>query len=443
MSSQPFSDLARRYYDTFAHAWKHRGELTLPALEPHEAEFLPAALEIQAKPVSPAGRWVARVLIALVFCILAWSVLARIDIVVTAEGKLVPSGYTKVIASVDTASVRAVHVEEGQVVKTGDVLIELDSREVDSERDRALADAQNARLQSARARALITSLDRGSAPQLPAMGDIPPRRWRETRDHLQDQWRDLNAKLARLDSDIVRYKEELPLATRRAADIADLAKNGDVSKHDWLESEQTRIELARQLDDAAAQRTSLIAETRKDAQDDIAAAERTLAESVQDERRASAHSALLKLVTPVDGTVQELTVHTIGGVVAAAQPLMQIVPLQQQVQVEAFLENKDIGFVREGQAASVKIDAFEYTKYGTVSAKVVHLSRDAIHDDKRGLLYSVKIGLDRSTLLVDGRTATLESGMSSSVEIKTGSRRVIEYLLSPLIRHGRESLRER
>jgi hemolysin D len=443
MTSHRIFGLARRYRDTFAYAWRHRRELSPPALERQEAEFLPAALEIQTNPVSPAGRWVARVLMALVFCALTWSVLARIDIVVTAEGKLVPSGYTKVIASVDTASVRAVLVEEGQIVKAGDVLIELDSREVDSDRDRALADSQNARLQSARARALIASLERGSAPLLPGMGDIPPQRWRETRDHLQDQWRELNAKLARLDSGIVRYKQELPLATRRAADIAGLAKTGDVSQHDWLESEQTRIELARQLDDAEAQRTSLIAETRKDAQDDIAAAERTLADSVQDERRAIAHSALLKLVSPVDGTVQELTVHTVGGVVAAAQPLMQIVPLHQGVQVEAFLENKDVGFVREGQPASVKIDAFEYTKYGTVSARVVHLSRDAIHDDKRGLLYSVKIGLDRSTLSVDDSAAKLEPGMSSSVEIKTGSRRVIEYLLSPLIRHGRESLRER
>jgi hemolysin D len=242
---------------------------------------------------------------------------------------------------------------------------------------------------------------------------------------------------------MARFREELPLATRRAADNADLAKNGDVSKHDWLEAEQTRIEIARQLDDATAQRASLIAETRKDAQDDLAAAERTLAESVQDERRASAHSALLKLVTPVDGTVQELTAHTVGGVVSAAQPLMQIVPMQQQVEVEAFLENKDVGFVYEGQPAVVKIDAFEYTKYGTVSGKVIHLSRDAIHDEKRGPLYAVKIGLDRSALTVDGHSAVLEPGMSGSVEIKTGTRRVIEYLLSPLIRQGRESLRER
>ncbi|HWZ63608.1 MAG TPA: HlyD family type I secretion periplasmic adaptor subunit [Steroidobacteraceae bacterium] len=440
----PAWELFARYAEVFSRAWEERAELTLPALEPHEAEFLPAALEIEARPVSPVGRLVARVLMALIACLLVWSGLGRMDIVVTAEGKLIPTGYTKEIASVDVASVRLVHVEEGQVVKAGDVLVELDSREVDSERDRALADWQNARLQYARAEALLSSLARGSSPRLAQLAGVPAQRWGEAQGQLQDQWRDLTAKRARLDAAKLRYEEELPLATRRAADIAELAKSGDVSRHDWLEAEQARIEIARQLDDTVAQLTTLESGTRKDAQDELASAERTLAESAQDERRASVHGELLRLVAPVDGTVQELTVHTVGGVVPAAQPLMQIVPLQQQVQMEAFLENKDVGFVSEGQAAAVKIDAFDYTKYGIFAARVIHVSRDAIHDEKRGPLYSVKVALERSKLQVDGgRTAALEPGMSGTVEIKTGSRRVIEYLLSPLIRHGGESLRER
>jgi len=438
-----FAELARRYREVLAWSWAHRADFAVPLLEPHEAEFQPADLEIQTKPVSPTGRWVARILMALVACLLLWSILARIDIVVTAEGKLIPSEYTKVIASIDVASVRAIHVEEGQVVKAGDLLVELDSRESDSDHDRALADWQNASLQAARARSLITALDRGSAPVLPVLADVPAYRWRETRAHLLDQWRDLVAKRARLDSGIRHYQEELPLATRRAADFAELTRTGDVSQHEWLEAEQARIELARELDDSITQREALISGTRKDAQDELATAERTLADSAQEQRRASVHSELLKLVAPVDGTVQELTVHTVGGVVLAAQPLMQIVPLQHQVQMEAYLENKDVGFVEAGQTAAVKIDAFDYTRFGTLAASVVQVSRDAIHDEKRGPLYSVRVALDRSSVQIDGRTAGLEPGMSGNVEIKTGSRRVIEYVLSPLIRHGRESLRER
>ncbi len=163
----------------------------------------------------------------------------------------------------------------------------------------------------------------------------------------------------------------------------------------------------------------------------------------QDALRAGSHSRLLILVAPVDGTVQQLTVHTIGGVVPAAQPLMQIVPKDNHLEVEAFLENKDVGFVDEGQAAAVKIDAYEYTKYGTIPGRVVHVSRDAIKDEKKGLIYSVRVALDTMSIPVNGHDMELSPGMSVAVEIKTGSRRVIEYVLSPLLQHKRESLNER
>ncbi|WP_429557386.1 HlyD family efflux transporter periplasmic adaptor subunit [Paraburkholderia youngii] len=126
---------------------------------------------------------------------------------------------------------------------------------------------------------------------------------------------------------------------------------------------------------------------------------------LNDAARAEAQGDLLKLVAPVDGTVQQLAVHTVGGVIQAAQPLMKIVPTKSkvEVEVEAFIENKDVGFIREGQSAVVKIDAFEYIKYGTVAARVTHVSHDAIKDEKRGLIYSVRVTLDRSTMEIDGR----------------------------------------
>jgi len=107
------------------------------------------------------------------------------------------------------------------------------------------------------------------------------------------------------------------------------------------------------------------------------------------------------------------------------------------------LENNDVGFVEEGQIGSVNVDAFEYTKYGTVPSRVVHVSRDAIKDEKRGLIYSVRVALDASTMAVNGHEMELSPGMSVKVDIKTGSRRVIEYVLSPLLQHKRESFNER
>jgi hemolysin D len=233
------------------------------------------------------------------------------------------------------------------------------------------------------------------------------------------------------------------LATQRAKDYEELAKTNDVSQHAWFEKEEARIDLEGQLADARHQKTSLTAETRKSAQDALNEANRIAASSAQDVQKATVHGDLLKLTSPVDGTVQQLTVHTVGGVVPAAQPLMQIVPKQATVEMEAFMENKDVGFVQAGQDAQVKVDAFEYTKYGTIPAKVSHVSQDAIQDEKKGLIYSVKVVLTQPTIHVNGREVPLSPGMSGSVEIKTGTRRVIEYVLAPLLQHGRESLRER
>lgn len=443
--AEAWQELFKRYREVWAHFWKLRHELTLPDLQAHEAEFLPAALSIQTQPVSPAGRWVARILMLMLVVLFVWSLVGRFDIIVMAQGKIIPGGYTKTISSVEVASVRALNVEEGQAVKAGDVLIELDARTTHSERDKFEGDRQTAWLQTERSRALLNAIDTGKAPKLALSGvhGIDSIRIQDAQQHVQDQWRDYQAKLIRLEGEIKRYSQALPLAAQRAKDYAELAKNNDVSQHGWLEKEQAYIDLQGQLSDVRHQKAALTAEARRMAQDTLSEASRIAAASAQDVQIATVRGELLKLTSPVDGTVQQLMVHTVGGVVPAAQPLMQIVPKQASLEMEAFIENKDVGFVKAGQDAQVKIDAFEYTKYGTVLAKVSHVSQDAIQDEKRGLIYSVKVVLTQPTIVVDGRLVSLSPGMSGSVEIKTGTRRVIEYVLSPLLQHARESLHER
>jgi hemolysin D len=440
---EAYSGLFRRYKAIFAHYWQIRSQMDGKLLAPHEAEFLPAALSLQEMPVSPTARWVARVLMAFVVTLIAWAILGKIDIIVNASGKIIPSGYSKTIASVDVASVRALYVEEGQQVKEGDVLIELDTSASDSERDKATGARTMAILQTARSKALIAAIDSGQSPRFPPMEDVPEDQWQAAKMYLEGQYRDFTTKLKRIDGGIARYREDLVLATQRADDYKALLVDRDVSQHAWLEKEQARIELAGQLTDARNQHEALVAETRRTAYDQLTEGSKAAASYEQDALRSDSHSKLLKLSAPVNGTVQQLDVHTIGGVVSAAKPLMQIVPDDSRVEVEAFLANKDVGFVHEGQSVQVKIDAFQYTKYGTVVGTVSHVSRDAIPDEKKGLIYSTRIALDKSTIDVDGKNMPLSAGMSVSVEIKTGDRRIIEYVLSPLIQHQRESLNER
>ncbi len=153
--------------------------------------------------------------------------------------------------------------------------------------------------------------------------------------------------------------------------------------------------------------------------------------------------ALTRLTAPVAGTVQQLAIHTVGGVVTEAQPLMAVVPANETLEVEAQIENRDIGFVRPGQAATVKIDSFPYTRYGYLEGEVVSVSHDAVQDERKGLVFLARVRLERNHLMIDDARVTLSAGMTVSAEIRTGKRRVIDYFLSPLQVHVGGSLRER
>jgi membrane fusion protein, hemolysin D len=150
----------------------------------------------------------------------------------------------------------------------------------------------------------------------------------------------------------------------------------------------------------------------------------------------------MKLTAPVDGTVLQVTVITVVGVVTPAQQLMVIVSKDDPLEVEAFIENKVVGFDSDGQTVEIKIETFQYAKYGTIPAEVKRVSSDAINDEKRGLICSSRVKLDSDQVLVGDRLVNLSSDMAVTVEIKTGKRRVIEYFLTPLLQQKSESLRE-
>lgn len=449
---EAWAELSNRYTRTFAHFWKHRDQLQSGLFRENEAAFLPAALSIQETPPSNTARWIARILVLMILTAFAWAVFGRMDIIVNAQGKVIPSAYTKTIAAVETGSVVTLNVEEGQRVKAGQILLQLDTSALDAERDKALNDRSEAVLTLARNHALLSAIAQQRPPQLPALNAlnsqyqsrVDPDKWQAAEQQLQGQYRDYAAKSKKFADDITHYSQALPLATQQAESYKALTSTNDVSHDAWLEKEQARLQLEGQLQEARNQQASLRTETTKDALDQIADARKIAQDSSEDALQASSTSKLLTLKSPVDGTVQQLSIHALGGVVQAAQPIMQVVPSGGLVEVEATLENKDKGFVHAGQAAKVKVDTFEYTKYGTLPGKVIHVSEDAIPDEKHDKLnYSVRVLLERSTLDIDGKNTPIIPGMSVSVEIKTGDRRIIEYVLSPVLRYTHEATNER
>lgn len=244
-----------------------------------------------------------------------------------------------------------------------------------------------------------------------------------------------------------RLEQTVEIARRRAEDFQALMEKSFVSRYGFLEKEQARIEQERELAHQrlrAAELTSAIAQAAREQAAYAAEFRRTVAATLneadkraaslaQDVVKAEQKRRLTRLAAPVDGTVQQLAVFTEGGVVTPAQPLLVIAPRDYRAEVEAWLPNKDVGFVKAGQRAEIKVETFPFARYGTIPAQVTFVSNDAVNDEKRGLVFQTWLLLERSTLQVDGRTVQLTPGMAVTAEIKTGSRRVIEYFLSPLL----------
>jgi len=467
---QAIRDLARKYADAILVAWEHRKELDSPPRLSHEAQFLPAALALQETPVSPAPRVAMWLLIAFAVLTLLWSIFGKLDMVATAQGKIVPNEMVKMIQPMETAVVRAILVNDGQKVKAGDVLIELDTTVTNADTIRLENDLAVARLQSARAEGFLQGMD-GGDPVLKDLPGVDPNRLRDERRLLESQWHEYRAKLGRIEADIKSREAELssnqqmvntlertaPMVRARAEIFKGLWESEVASEEEYRQQEKLAIEqegqLAAQtekgkqlqaaLDEAIKQKESLVSETRRTILDGQHEADQKVTTNAQELIKAQQRHKLMRLVAPVDGSVQQLAIHTVGGVVTPAQQLMVVVPRDDFLEVEAFLENKDIGFVNAGQEAEVKLETFPYTKYGTIRGEVKHVSSDAIQDDKKGLIYSTRVKMEKSRIQVEDKMVDLTAGMAATVEIKTGKRRVIEYFLAPVLQYKSESLRER
>jgi hemolysin D len=461
------------------------------AIRRREAEiaFLPAALEIAETPPSPVGRAIGASIIA-VFCVaLAWASLGSVDIVATSTGKIVPGGRTKLIQPFETGVVRAIHARDGQTVKAGDVLIELDPTMTDADRERQRSDLVSAELDAARLRAALAAdplaafhPPRGASPtKIDTQRQLLISERAEQDAKISEIERQLNqkeAERATISASVAKIQATLPVLQERVGIHRTLLDKGLASKVVYLTELQDLVGLQQ---DATVQQSKLheadaaiallketkqkvAVEYRRVTYDALSKAEQKVASITQDVIKADQRTKLQSLVAPVDGAVQQLAVHTVGGVVTPAQVLAVVVPTEAPLEIEAMVSNRDIGFVHSGQKAEIKIDTFNFTHYGLLHGEVLSLSSDAIVRDKpanattdrltgaaastsephgQELQYAARISLDRTEMQIDEKLVKLSPGMAVTVEIKTGSRRIISYLLSPLAKYKQDALRER
>ncbi|NTA61583.1 HlyD family type I secretion periplasmic adaptor subunit [Agrobacterium tumefaciens] len=472
-----------------------------------DMEFLPAALEILETPASPVRVAVLWFICLLAVLTLIWGWFGKFDIVATAQGKIQPVDRVKIIQSLESGKTKTVPVKNGTIVKAGDIVVALDDTELKAEETGKIGTLNALKAESVRRATLLTLLSkrkaewpahRTNAPVVPNLffpEDIPsPLRARE-QAVFEAELRaiitaldSLSAQESQREAEIDGLKEttkaQATLAEtlgQRVAMRSKLVQSESGSKAQVIDAVQEHLEAVSALVDRQAQlRTAHAALAVASTEalkllDTVAAdhstrkleAEHRVDELEQDLVKIRKRRELLTILSPIDGAVQLSSITTVGQVIAPNTELMRIVPADAALEIEAFLPNRDIGFVVEGQPAIIKVEAYPFTRFGILEGRLTRVSTDAVPEPDaqqmestishnasatiptgnvprvQNLVFPVTIGFDTTTLLVEGKPMPVAPGMAVTVEIKTGQRRILEYLFSPLAQVTSEAMTER
>lgn len=429
--------------------------------------FLPAALELTETPPHPLGRILA-LLIALLFALaIVWAALSEVDIVAVAEGRVVPTGQIKVVQPFQSGVVSEINVAEGRHVNAGDIVFRLDDTEATANRAKAQLALSHAELARATAEALLSNdpiANYAPAADVDAnLIELGRRVVEQKYSNHRDRMAEAKAELTRLqiEEEALRQRQlsqqasvaELTALHERVKKLAalDLATQSELSDIAIqlvpARAQLDQIAFALRQNEVERERSQhglgvLEAEFFGTLNEQLAAAKQDMMVAEQEIQQMEQRARLHILRAPVSGTVNELLVHTVGAVVSPSQKLMTIVPDDAELVVEAALENRDVGFVKAGQNAEVKLEAFPFTRFGVLDAKVSAVSADAIVDPDRGPLFKVLVRPARFETSAES-PVRLSPGMRASVEITTGKRTVLEFFFAPLLRYKDEAIRVR
>ena len=461
-------------------------------------EFLPAALEILETPLSPVRSGMILTICAFVVVALIWSWFGRVDIIATAQGKIQPVGRTKTVQPLETGKVASIAVENGARVKAGDVLVRLDPGEAQADEGTLQADIQSERAEVLRrTTALVLASKRalGPVPQITFDPGMPPAvAVREQRVLAQDvaqlasavasldgQVREKTAERDRLKGTIdaqqllvATLKERVDMRQTLAASKSE-SRAKVIDALELMQTQQATLASERgQIGEIEASLGRLGRDIEKsyagfaaENAQKLADAERSMDGNAEKLGKARLKTADMTLRSPIDGTVSGSTVTSVGQVLTVGEQVMQIVPADTKLEIECYLPNSDIGFVRRDQQAVVKIDSFPFTDYGTIDGQVTRVAHDAIPQpdaDQReqnptaagkesgmfggaqrfqNLVFPVTLTMDRTSMSSEGTDVPLVPGMAVTVEIKTGTRRILSYLFSPILQVTTTAFRER
>lgn len=465
-----------RYKNIWVEVWKIRKELDHPNRKKDESEFLPAHLELIETPVSKKPRLIAYLIMLFLALAIILASVGKVEIVATATGKLAFSGRSKEIKPIENAIVENIFVKDGQFVEKGQLLVNLTALGTEADIQKTMASLALAKLENYRYQTLLTAIEKEALPLL----DLSTKEFEDTSEeeksrikHLIEEqyttwqkqksqkilaYKRKDAEKQTVSAYVRKYEGITRIEQEKFKDFKVLYHKKSLSKHELLSQENKMIEAQNEL---MVYRSKL-----NELEHDLLQAKEELelitqffkSDVLEKLKQHSENERQLKfelekntqrqqasmIKAPTSGTVQQLNIHTIGGVVTTAETLMVIVPEDDVLEATALVQNKDIGFVGNGQEVIIKVETFPYTRYGYLTGRVKHISPDAIEHPNLGLVFNAIISIDKKNLVSpEGKNIDLNSGMAITAEIKTGMRSVMSYLLSPLEESVTESLRER
>lgn len=437
-------------------------------------EFKPLLAEIEDSPANPLVRVSFFLTLTTVLFFAVWAVVGEVDVVVTAPGKVIPAGHAKVIQPLEAGTISRILVKEGDKVRKGQPLIEIDPSLTTDELETSRTNYRHTRLEIERIEsALSGSSFNGGAGSSGDIISAQQRLYESSRSSLEKQ---LQSKSEELERAKEEYKQtEVELAKNksllaqakekkeRLAPVIDLIPRDDWDKNESdittydsnIDQQQHKLlELTHQQ----VQLNADIARINTDFQithlQDLSEKQKAATELDGRVRELSFKRRKHTLISPVDGSVDMVYVHTVGGVVAAGEQLLSIVPSDQHLLIQSSVSNHDIGFIAKGMDVQLKVDTFEFQKYGMYEGKVQLISKDS-HDSeskqqsagareqtekKLEQVFEVYIQPTTEHIMVEGKEQSLNAGMTLTAEIKTGKRRIIEFFIYPLIKYWHDGI---
>ncbi|MEK6679396.1 MAG: HlyD family type I secretion periplasmic adaptor subunit [Nitrospirota bacterium] len=440
-----------------------------------EYEFLPPVLEIEETPHSPLSRVLIWIILIIVILTFLWSYFGHVDEVAVAQGRVIPDGKIKVIQPIEIGVIRAIHVKEGERVKEGQLLIELDPtiKEADvastiktlsihrSDKERLIEELNGESKSVVSRQPSAFSKNKYEKQEAKEISELQ----KKLKDARKSEYKAKEEALLLVISQkesafhaagaiVTKLEKTYTILKEQEAAYKNLYEQGYLAKMELLDKQRdlysTEHELEAQkkiadqarngLEEAKKNLDALKMERKKGILGEIFEREKSIAAMKGEAVKAKKRYEFERITSPVDGAVHGLSIYTIGGIVTPAQPIVTIVPEGTPLIIEATVLNKDIGFVKVDQEAEIKLDTFPFQKYGTIKGKVVSVSPDAFDDEKLGPVYRIRVGLEKLNMFVNGKNASISPGMTATVEVKTGKRRIIEFFLSPIIKYSNESL---